>query len=184
MGQRILEPLVVFPAFPDTDRDYVIFSTGDAGFRKRGEEQWNVYQRLDDKGWEVTDVMDSDLLDDCFSEEMVTAFKQLRVAILKHNMYPVPKDRFISVIKNIDPFRPITVVTWNCYKGEGRVCSVPVSLEPCDPETNRAWQWDGNEENPTLEPSIRCMEEGCGFHGYIKGGFIEHCDDSPYKEVE
>jgi hypothetical protein len=33
-----------------------------------------------------------------------------------------------------------------------------------------AWQWDGNEDAPTLSPSVNCG--GCGWHGHIQGGVI------------
>lgn len=31
------------------------------------------------------------------------------------------------------------------------------------------WKWDGNEETPTLEPSIRHLD-GCKWHGFLKAG--------------
>jgi len=43
--------------------------------------------------------------------------------------------------------------------------------EPC------VWAWDGNEEHPTITPSINCIAEkdgkptgGCGWHGFITLG--------------
>ena len=45
-----------------------------------------------------------------------------------------------------------------------------------DREPN-VWAWDGNEEKPTITPSINCIAEkdgkptgGCGWHGFITGG--------------
>ena len=35
------------------------------------------------------------------------------------------------------------------------------------PPGARTWAWDGNFENPTLQPSINCLE--C-WHGYVTGG--------------
>lgn len=42
------------------------------------------------------------------------------------------------------------------------------------------WDWDGNRENPTFNPSINC-EGHCGWHGYIRGGRCVEVDgkDSP-----
>ena len=40
-----------------------------------------------------------------------------------------------------------------------------------------SWQWDGNEDTPTLTPSIRCGPEGhTHWHGYITAGRIEACE--------
>lgn len=43
--------------------------------------------------------------------------------------------------------------------------------EPC------VWGWNGNEDKPTLTPSINCISEkdgkptgGCGWHGWMQGG--------------
>jgi len=37
-----------------------------------------------------------------------------------------------------------------------------------------AWAWDGNEDAPTLSPSIyRRMQ--CGWHGFLRAGVWESC---------
>lgn len=42
-----------------------------------------------------------------------------------------------------------------------------------DPQGNNGgrpqWEWDGNRESPTFQPSINC-EKHCGWHGYIRNG--------------
>ena len=42
---------------------------------------------------------------------------------------------------------------------------------------NKHWDWDGNEEKPTLSPSIACGHEGeRDWHGYMKAGRLEACE--------
>lgn len=36
------------------------------------------------------------------------------------------------------------------------------------------WTWDGNEQSPTLRPSI-LRTRGCGWHGYLTVGVFESC---------
>ena len=36
----------------------------------------------------------------------------------------------------------------------------------------RVWGWDGNEENPTLTPSI--LSPGA-WHGFLRNGILESC---------
>lgn len=42
------------------------------------------------------------------------------------------------------------------------------------------WKWDGNMNEPTIEPSINCIAEkdgkptgGCGWHGWITKGVMK-----------
>ena len=43
------------------------------------------------------------------------------------------------------------------------------------PEAGRAfWKWDGNENSPTLWPSIRCCNNN--WHGYLQTGRLLACD--------
>lgn len=37
----------------------------------------------------------------------------------------------------------------------------------------RVWGWDGNEEAPTLAPSI--LDNSTGWHGYLRNGRLESC---------
>ena len=39
------------------------------------------------------------------------------------------------------------------------------------------WEWDGNEEKPTLSPSIRRIGS-CKFHGHLVKGVWTFCNDS------
>lgn len=47
--------------------------------------------------------------------------------------------------------------------------------EPVPPAP--AWQWDGNEDQPTLNPSISTMRipGKVAWHGYLKAGKLEAC---------
>jgi|GEM_PF-6067352 len=38
--------------------------------------------------------------------------------------------------------------------------------------TPRVWGWDGNEESPTLTPSISLKSQ---WHGYLRAGRLESC---------
>lgn len=56
---------------------------------------------------------------------------------------------------------------------------LPGTTGPCaiqirrgDPGGPRIWGWDGNEDKPTLTPSIHAREE---WHGFLKAGRLESC---------
>jgi hypothetical protein len=53
-----------------------------------------------------------------------------------------------------------------CPKGSG-YCGVPVS--PGKLPNGASWQHNGNDEKPTLTPSVNCTG-GCGWHGFITNG--------------
>lgn len=40
-----------------------------------------------------------------------------------------------------------------------------------------AWEWNGDRQVPTLQPSIRKMQ-GCKWHGYLTAGVWTPCSDS------
>lgn len=56
--------------------------------------------------------------------------------------------------------------------------NVPAS----DADGRRYWQWDGNWENPTIEPSIRCndLQRRCGQRMTITSGNIEGNTPGPF----
>jgi uncharacterized protein DUF6527 len=49
-----------------------------------------------------------------------------------------------------------------CPCGCGLEGWLPVNVE-------HGWQWDGNDERPTLTPSIK---NPCAYHGYLKDGYF------------
>lgn len=51
-----------------------------------------------------------------------------------------------------------------CCGGNGIVIG-----HPAKPSGAPTWSWDGNVEQPTLNPSINC-NGGCGWHGYMRAG--------------
>lgn len=66
----------------------------------------------------------------------------------------------------------------------GFMCPCGCGSEACvtigrghKPEGNHTWLWDGNREQPTLDPSIKRVG-GCKWHGYLKAGVWEPCGDS------
>jgi hypothetical protein len=56
----------------------------------------------------------------------------------------------------------------------GHVANLPVAGP-------KAWRWDGNEDTPTLTPSIQCMSKSVNqqpapcWHGYITAGELRPC---------
>ena len=59
--------------------------------------------------------------------------------------------------------------------------SLPISSEQPD---NIFWEWDGNTTAPTLSPSIRTEHHDVIFHGYMKSGILEYCNDSTIRPPE
>lgn len=57
-------------------------------------------------------------------------------------------------------------VYFQCPRREGHECSV--LLKPWPIQGAPTWNWDGNKDAPTLNPSIDCG--GCGWHGNIENG--------------
>lgn len=49
----------------------------------------------------------------------------------------------------------------------GRTCAV--ALRPDTLPNGASWEWNGNEQSPTLTPSINCVG-GCGWHGFVTNG--------------
>lgn len=46
---------------------------------------------------------------------------------------------------------------------------LPVKVGPANQDASRNWGWDGNEEAPTLTPSIHTIGH---WHGFIRNGFL------------
>lgn len=44
---------------------------------------------------------------------------------------------------------------------------LPVALGPNTP--GKHWGWDGNEDAPTLTPSVHCIGH---WHGWVRGGML------------
>ena len=49
------------------------------------------------------------------------------------------------------------------------------------PAMQGAWGWDGNEDAPTLSPSIKCFDgaEKVVWHGHLDRGELTNAGDSP-----
>ena len=69
----------------------------------------------------------------------------------------------------------VTIKYFTVILPSGSTCTIP--LRPV-PQTGRpingghSWQWDGNEDKPTLTPSINA--EG-SWHGWVRSGRMESC---------
>jgi len=44
-----------------------------------------------------------------------------------------------------------------------------INISQTDPN---AWSWDGNEDTPTISPSVMFLS-GCRWHGYLKNGVFK-----------
>lgn len=40
---------------------------------------------------------------------------------------------------------------------------------------SNGWEWDGDQDRPTLKPSIRHLDKRCGWHGYLTAGEFRPC---------
>lgn len=47
-----------------------------------------------------------------------------------------------------------------------------IQIQRGNPGGHRVWGWDGNEDAPTLTPSILSPHE---WHGYLRAGRLESC---------
>lgn len=47
-----------------------------------------------------------------------------------------------------------------------------IRIQKGESPARRVWGWDGNEEKPTLTPSINAPGE---WHGYLRAGQLESC---------
>lgn len=63
--------------------------------------------------------------------------------------------------------------TWSCPK-TGNPCGGIMIGHPDKPARSPSWRWDGNVEEPTLEPSVNCTG-GCGWHGFVQQGEFREC---------
>ena len=54
----------------------------------------------------------------------------------------------------------------------------PAGIIPFDnykaPDNDPIWTWNGNEEKPTLKPSI-FRTSGCKWHGWLTDGIFKEC---------
>lgn len=57
-----------------------------------------------------------------------------------------------------------------CLPGEKSMDAIKVQRGA--PGGNRVWGWDGNEERPTIEPSIHYIEH---WHGWLRAGRLVSC---------
>ena len=61
-------------------------------------------------------------------------------------------------------------LNFTCPCGCGVASMIPVTTVP----GGHGWKWDGNEEKPTLSPSIQKLTP-CRWHGYLRAGIFEKC---------
>lgn len=65
---------------------------------------------------------------------------------------------------------PIAGMTFMCPCSCGHKDSIPFVLWRDRP----VWEWDGNEDQPTLHPSLN-NPDGCKWHGWLRAGQWESC---------
>jgi hypothetical protein len=54
----------------------------------------------------------------------------------------------------------------------GCACMTAIEVQKGAAGGNRVWGWDGNEDKPTLTPSIHALNQ---WHGYLRNGRLESC---------
>lgn len=57
-----------------------------------------------------------------------------------------------------------------CLPGDTSMSAIQV--QHGSPGGNRVWGWDGNEDQPTITPSIHWLEH---WHGFLRAGRLESC---------
>lgn len=72
-------------------------------------------------------------------------------------------DGAYSISKNPHLVREQTLIMFICPCGCKQVVQIPITGE-------NSWSWNGDEDNPTLTPSIARMD-GCKWHGFLTNGF-------------
>jgi hypothetical protein len=75
-----------------------------------------------------------------------------------------------------EPGNPAITIQYFCMVlPSGQRCSIPLRPVPqADMPINggHSWQWDGNEDKPTLTPSVNVVDH---WHGWVKAGRLESC---------
>ena len=81
---------------------------------------------------------------------------------LRHNEFA-----FVQISRD-----DISAIVFWCPNGKNRMCSIPITRgDQIEEQANRKWHWDGNEDEPTITPSIGCdAPPRCGWHGNITKG--------------
>src|SRR5262245_20984876 len=87
--------------------------------------------------------------------------------------YPLPADH--KVQPGDFSWSPETLKDGSRYlyislPGESSMHAIKVMRS--DPGVERVWGWDGNEDKPTLTPSIHSPGV---WHGYLRNGRLESC---------
>lgn len=67
----------------------------------------------------------------------------------------------------------IAGLLFRCPCGCGVVSGVTFKNGPL--EAGPEWSWDGDEESPTVKPSIRRVGVGCNYHGFLTDGRFTFC---------
>lgn len=72
---------------------------------------------------------------------------------------------------SVDGVRHIAIALPSAVEELSSLCAfvyLPVHLIPQSPY-QKGWGWDGDEDNPTLKPSIHCVGH---WKGYVQNGFL------------
>lgn len=72
-----------------------------------------------------------------------------------------------EIITNADGHRWL----WFCCPGPCKTVTA-IALRPTRPDVAQSWEFDGNDEAPTLTPSINHV--GC-WHGWLSEGVFSSC---------
>lgn len=84
-------------------------------------------------------------------------------------------DQANPVLKPIEGQPTVEVRSILMCMPDGVVVSLPIRPVPKTGKLingGHSWQWDGNEEKPTLTPSVHCIGR---WHGFITAGRMVSC---------
>ena len=64
-----------------------------------------------------------------------------------------------------------------CPCGCGLLQRITVGVEHKPHMGGPSWNWNGDEENPTLKPSVNVLKNTIcpGWHGWLRNGYWERC---------
>lgn len=74
-----------------------------------------------------------------------------------------------QIVNNNPDVFPRRFLWFVCPCGCGNCSHIPIKSDQQD-----GWQWDGNEQQPTLTPSIQKLIS-CRWHGYLRAGVFQSC---------
>lgn len=80
--------------------------------------------------------------------------------------------QFTGRVNQPDEIR--TGILFVCPCGCGAFAGITLDVPEAQGLSGPKWKWDGNEDAPTITPSIRRLD-GCQWHGFLTAGVFIEC---------